>query len=405
MGRTVRSKLLPRPKLLFVALAQSTHTHAWIDLLRNQKIDVRLFGVAGTAAPKSFGFSTYVFQDSFPSTNPHRKVPFSRKDLLVRGMAKLSGIDASWFEERWLAKIIREWRPQIIHTLGLDPAAFLYFRARERYKLQKIGKWVLTARGGPELALKRLVADDAKKIRAVLSECDQFIADNEQNYGFAIELGLNPSRICPLGVVPGTGGVNVDELWSLRKVPPSKSRLILFPKAYECPASKALPVLEALGSCWERLMPCEIHMTAAIPETKMWFGTLPKGLRQVCHIQERIDRGQLLGLMARARVMLAPSLTDGIPNSLYESMATGAFPIVSPIETLRYLVAHEKNVLFARNLYPDEIAATLIRAMADDKLVDSATSRNIEWVRSAANRTEIAPKVFENYRALAEAGN
>jgi hypothetical protein len=42
--------------------------------------------------------------------------------------------------------------------------------------------------------------------------------------------------------------------------------------------------------------------------------------------------------MARSRVMLAPSLVDGIPNSLYAAMACGAFPIVSPLDTITTVV-------------------------------------------------------------------
>jgi len=68
--------------------------------------------------------------------------------------------------------------------------------------------------------------------------------------------------------------------------------------------------------------------------------------------------------------MLAPSLIDGVPNVLYESMACGAFPIVSPLDTIRPVVKNEKNVLFARNLYPQELAEALTRAMTDDDLVD-----------------------------------
>ena len=34
-----------RPRILFVGLAESTHTHAWIDLLQAADFDVRLFAV------------------------------------------------------------------------------------------------------------------------------------------------------------------------------------------------------------------------------------------------------------------------------------------------------------------------------------------------------------------------
>jgi glycosyltransferase involved in cell wall biosynthesis len=99
--------------------------------------------------------------------------------------------------------------------------------------------------------------------------------------------------------------------------------------------------------------------------------------------------------------MLAPTLIDGIPNSLYEAMASGAFPILSPIETILSVVKNEENVLFARNLYPHEIADALARAMTDDALVDAASQKNLELVRRVASRDLIRPRVIEFYEWLA----
>ena len=105
--------------------------------------------------------------------------------------------------------------------------------------------------------------------------------------------------------------------------------------------------------------------------------------------------------MAQARVLLAPSLADGIPNILYEAMATGAFPIVSRLEAIRLVVENEQNVLFAHNLYPHEIAEALSRAMSDDALVDGAARRNLELVRRVADRSKIRPCVIKYYETLA----
>ena len=104
--------------------------------------------------------------------------------------------------------------------------------------------------------------------------------------------------------------------------------------------------------------------------------------------------------MPGARVMLAPALIDGVPNSLYEGMACGSYPIVSPLETIRSVVKNEENVLFARNLYPNEIAGALERAMTDDALVDAASQRNLELVRRIAGRDVIRPRVIEFYENL-----
>src|SRR6185369_4246573 len=120
-----------------------------------------------------------------------------------------------------------------------------------------------------------------------------------------------------------------------------------------------------------------------------------------CVVRDRIPRAETIEVMTRARVMLAPSLVDGVPNSLYEAMAAGAFPIVSPLETIQRVVANERNVLFARNLYPEEIAGALLRAMTDDQLVDSVAVQNLPLVRRLANRSEIRKKVIRFYNQVA----
>lgn len=146
---------------------------------------------------------------------------------------------------------------------------------------------------------------------------------------------------------------------------------------------------------------CEFYMTAAIQdEIYMWFQTLPEDIRKNCHLMERLPRDDLLKLMIQSRVLPAPSLSDGIPNTLYEVMASGAFPILSPLETITSVVKKDSNVLFARNLYPEEIAEALCRAMSDDALVDGAARRNLELVRRLADRSAIRPRVVSNYENL-----
>jgi hypothetical protein len=302
-------------------------------------------------------------------------------------------------ETAYLKRIIMRWKPELIHTLGFDPAGFTLNRIHNECRTAGY-VWIHTARGGPELALKRLEDEPVVHLRDVLAACDQFIADNKLNYQYAVDLGMSRDKMCPLGAVPGTGGIDVAKLSSLAINKNLKNRTILYPKAYECAASKALPVLEAIRLCWDKIKPCQIHFTAVVPEVSLWVCTLPRELRNSITISERLPRDELLKLMAQSRVMLAPSLTDGIPNVVYEAMATKTVPIVSPIETLVDLFQEERNVLYARNLYPEEIATALVRAMNNDRLVSKLTDANQHLVREVANRQRIAAEIGHYYKSL-----
>lgn len=397
-----------RPRILFVGLGESSHTQAWIDLLEDAELNVRLFALPSGAPPDDWHVKTYVSgRPTKPPGSHLRSCLYSlggAERLISKGIARYLLHDEHAFEVRWLAGIIRSWKPHLIHTLGLDPASYFYANARARHQLHGFGKWLVQARGGPDLALHRLIPEHFSLIVQILRDCDSLLADNQLNLEYALGLGLRAEKVASLGIVPGTGGVDVEGLSAISTEPPSRrSRTVIFPKAYECPQSTAFPVLEAIRLAWRRIQPCRIVMLASIPETRMWIETLPPEIRASCSVHGRIPRREALELLTRARVCLAPSLSDGTPNSLLEAMATGAFPIVSPLETITPIATSETNVLFARNLYPEEIAGALARAMTDDALVDQAARNNLELVRRIADRATIRPRVIEFYEKIAAA--
>ena len=418
-----------KPRILFIGLAESTHTQSWIDLLDQSELNVRLFALPSGLPPEDWPVRTYVTRGTAVTLNPktrtrlypysplaHMRAAWANLDpgtrtrffpksqagrLLFRLFTRIFLDAAGDFKEKWLAGIIRQWRPDVIHTLGLDPAGYFYFRTRKRFSLGGIGKWVLQLRGGSDLTLSRLDPEVSPRISQVLCECDQLISDNQENFNFASEMGLRKEQIATLGTVPGTGGIDLASFSQAWHDPPSRRYIILWPKAYECPWSKALPVFDAIKLIWDQIQPCKIYMLAMNPEARMWYWALPDQIRQNCCIEDRIPRDRVLELMVHARVMLAPSLVDGTPNSMFEAMAAGAFPILSPLETIRPVFGEEGTVLFARNLYPQEIAEALRRAMTDDALVDRAAEKNLEIVSRIADRAKIRPRVVEYYKTLA----
>jgi glycosyltransferase involved in cell wall biosynthesis len=398
-----------RPKILFVGSSVSSHTHSWIDLLEDARLNVRLFSTDDGSPPPEWPVKTYLTSpgDQAPRSSRHRRSYFTlsapRKSLvgLAYRAAKMFKLRRpSWYSA--LANVVRAWEPDIIHTLGLSPVSYEFFKARQLFHLN-VGLWTVQVRGGPDLYLNQHVSPHQELIREVITSCDQLIADNQQNYDLLAKMGVPSQRLSPLGVVPGSGGIDVPGLSRLWPALPSKrARVIVWPKAYEAPSSKALPVFEAIRMAWPRIRPCRIHLLWVVqPEIHAWFAKLPQEIRESCVLHGRLPRQETLDLMLQARIMLAPSLTDGIPNSMLEAMACGAFPIVSPIDTLTPLIKSPDHTIFARNLYPDELASALDRAMNDDTLVDEVVQRNREFVSRQANRDQIRPRVIKYYEDLA----
>lgn len=443
-----------RAKILFIGLGMSTHTHSWIDLLAEARLNIRLFAVPGGGVPPAdWQIRTYLCESSAQlplGLDPSNRLSFyplpeeirlsqaeseKRKTALEKSLsfrlygflrditnllAKRLGVsrqnDSHAYSlppplvhssraaspEEWLAQIIRDWQPDVIHTLGLfdGQGGAFYAEVRNRFGLKGIGKWILQLRGGSDLALRQYHPETATQIREIFNDCDQIITDNYVNIDYIKRLGLG-YKVASIAPVPGTGGVDTTLELDDIILPSRKERIILWPKAYESIWSKALPVMEAIKLAWQDIKPCKIYMTASNPETDAWFlAMLPQEIRENCTLIQRIPRNELLNLMKRARVLLIPSLVDGVPNSLYEAMANSVFPIVSPLDTITPVVKNESNVLFARNLYPDEIREALTRAMADDELVDEAAKHNLDLVKQVASREKIAKELISYYESF-----
>ena len=398
-----------RPRILFIGLGENSHTYSWIDLLAGASFNVRFFSMSTGSPPDDWSVRTYVTSYHGPRVKTGMRTPLypaNRVERFVkRQVARAFGMpDVHAMAGRWLAKILREWQPDIIHTLGIEQGGEFFLHVRRRFGLEKIGKWVLQTRGGSDLTLTHLDPERRKQLIDILGSCDQLISDNEENFRIARELGVREEQLAKIAPVPGTGGIDVEALKQKWNGPTSGRRVIVCPKAYDSPWGKVLPTFEAFKMVWERIEPCEIHLLSMTAESKMWFWSLPERIRSACVVRQRVSRAEVLELLPRARVMLAPTLIDVIPNSLYESMACGAFPILSPIETILRVVKNEDNVLFARNLYPNEIADALALAMTNDALVDKAAQKNVELVRRIANRDLIRPRVIEFYEWLAGRG-
>lgn len=394
-----------KPKILFIGIGHSTHTHAWIDLLEGSEFNVRLFAMPYELVPPVPPIKTYLSVPSADNPNNlHKYMDYPH--LRLDGdniIAARPGYGRKFYDPyEWLAAIVEDWRPDIIHTLGLfdEQGGLFYYEARKRFNLHGIGKWVLQLRGGSDIALRKYNPETAGQILEILSECDEVITDNYVNIDYIKELGLG-NKVASVAPVPGTGGLDTDVEIEDVVLPSRKERLILWPKAYESPWSKALPVMEALVLAWEEIKPCRVYMTASTPETETWFRTLPQEIQENCILLRRIPRNELMQLMKVARVLLAPSLVDGVPNSLYEAMTTATFPIVSPLNTIKPVVENEVNTLFAHNLYPEDISQALVRAMSDDVLVDNAAKKNLDLVKKLASRRMISSRMIEYYERIA----
>ena len=110
-----------RTRILFIALAHSSHTQGWISLLDAKEFHIKVFGVANTRLPDGVPIEAVVP----PTLNLARR--FGRRVL-----RKLAGRELVSLETKALADVLLKWRPDIVHTLGLDPASYFFLDVTRR---------------------------------------------------------------------------------------------------------------------------------------------------------------------------------------------------------------------------------------------------------------------------------
>lgn len=389
--------------MLFVGLAQSSHTRSWLEMLHGARLNVRLFGMPSGTPPAALRVPTYVTADHRQqSLHADRRFLYPRTGLgrlATRAYATANYGGTRRMAQRWLADVVRAWEPDVIHTFGVWDGSSFYEEARARYGLEGIGRWVVQVRGGADVELDSSSPEKMERLVHILGSADRVMVDSDVNAEFVKRSARG--RLAESGVVPGSGGVDVDAIAALGRQPASERASILWPKAYRSPWASPMAVLEGLRQVWSRVGPVRVDALAACGELRAWVDELPEDERRNIVLHDLIPRTQVLKLMGSARVMLAPSLVDGRPNVLFEAMAAGAFPIVSPLEPITAVVSQPENVLFARNLYPYEIADAITQAMRDDDLVDRAAIRNAGRVRELADCDDVRRRVVSFYELTA----
>jgi hypothetical protein len=406
-------------KVLFIGLGESSHTSSWISTLEDADIDARLFALPTGALPDSKDIPTYLSAHRFiysPKEYEVRAIPFfgriysitlSLINQFLTRLNRLSPIHKLIYllnislenrsAEKSLRSVIRRFSPDVIHTLGIFQASVLYFKAKKDFPDIP---WIVQVRGGPDLELNEQDPFKKDQIRQVLSSATHIICDSETNYA-RIRKYPNTEGKFPLGVMSGTGGMDIRRMLDGQSYPTLKrNRLIVFPKAYEAVSSKATPVLEAINIAWDRIKPVQFRfLWMNQPELILWMKkTLSPEILESITIYDRVTRLEAIGHIREAQVLLAPSLMDGVPNSMLEAMTVGAIPIVSPLETISSLVNGTANVVFSRNLYPEELAEALIEALADSADNEKRIKNNFDLVSQIYNRDEVTRRLIRFYQ-------
>jgi glycosyltransferase involved in cell wall biosynthesis len=287
--------------------------------------------------------------------------------------------------------------PDVVHSLEIQHAGYLTHDA-----LMSLGderpRWIVSNWGSDVYLFGRL-PEHRERIKAVLDECDHYLCECHRDVALALGLGLVQSKV--LGVIPSAGGLDLNEVQRLRAGPASERRLILV-KGYQDFAGRALVALAALGMCGDALRGYRIAVYLTSKDVALAARLLAATSGVDVEVIPRCSHAEMLRWHGRARIYLGLSISDALSTSLAEAMALGAFPIQSCTACADEWIDDGVSGFIVPPEDPRAVAEALEKALASDELVDQASAKNWETVKTRLSSVQIREQVLTAYRRAME---
>lgn len=121
------------------------------------------------------------------------------------------------------------------------------------------------------------------------------------------------------------------------------------------------------------------------------------GLGECIDFAGRLERHAMADLYRRAHLMLNPSLTDNMPNSVLEALASGVPVVSTDVGGVPYLLAHESTGLLVPPGEPAAMADAVLRVLADDTLRAGLIANGLREVQRYT-WAQVAPLLLDVYR-------
>lgn len=397
-----------RPRILFVAMADSVHSAKYINILSEHGWDVHLFP-AYLCEPhyklKNVTFWNGITSSRAAETDPSVRMvglwPFRRGRRLAVWLWLILnrlGFDASYR----LAFVIRYLKPDAVHSLEFQHAGYLVEETKRRHKL-KFPLWIATNWGSDIYAFGKL-AEHAGRIRDVLAGADVYACECFRDVVLAKDLGFTGS-VMP--VHPNAGGFDLQHCRSLMSPEPPSRRKVIAVKGYQYSLGRSLVALRALERIAPLLKDYRIVVYSPLPKDVVEIPARLMAARSGLNVEllDQVSHDEILKLHGSARLSISLSISDAICTSMTEAMVMGSFPIQSDTACADEWVEHGRSALLVNADDSDDVAEKIKKALEDDALVDEAARINAVTASERLDSSIIAESVLSAYKATIAASS
>ncbi|MCH4821580.1 glycosyltransferase [Gramella lutea] len=312
---------------------------------------------------------------------------------------KLPGLNKfiNTYNERSLSnifeKLVRQIQPDVVHSFVMYLSAVPIFQVMKNYKEIK---WIYSSWGSDIYYYSRF-EKEKREMMEVFPHLDYLFTDCQRDYSLALNFGFNGEF---LGVFPGRGGYDLEKTNKLLR--PRNTRKKILIKGYQGKHGRCIEVLMAIMKLKDKLNLFDLIVFGADEEVVEFISTSELGTWSNFTVLGKIDNDRVLTLMGDSLIYIGNSASDGIPNTLIESIIMGAFPIQSnPGGATEELIIDGKNGFLINDPeYVLEITLLIEEAIGDALLLEKAENYNIEFLRPKFDRDLIRASVLEKYNYI-----
>ncbi|HWQ05103.1 MAG TPA: glycosyltransferase [Longilinea sp.] len=333
-----------------------------------------------------------------PQASTRRSLISRFRPLLLSARYWLGPLSVNSFKSPFRA-LVAAAQPDLVHALRIPFEGMLAAATPPDVPLV-ISIWgndlTLHAQGSPLMAAAT---------RRTLQRANALAVDAARDLRLAANWGFDPQK--PSLLVPGSGGIDLDEIEMLRERShlssesiPAGIPLVVNPRGFR-PGSlrndvffESIPLVLARQPEARFVCPGMEGQTEALG----WIERLKIGAH--VRLLPTLPQEQLWELFLRADAFVSPSIHDGTPNSLLEAMACGCIPIVGDIESMREWITPGVNGLLADSSQPQSLADAILSALGNATLRASAGEINRQIISERADLRKVRPQVVEFYQSI-----
>ena len=380
-------------KIIFIS-QQYIHAGRWINQLKDVGYEVYVFDCLDAPIHEDLKWTNFI------TGWKKRKIRrLKGEDWLKKHVPKLFYFIEPFLKvtaSEKLTHIIADIKPDVVHSFEMQSQSYPLLKV---LKKEKTFKWIYSC-WGSDLFLYQNDKNHLPKIKAVLKKVDYAFFDCHRDENLAINLGFKGKS---LGVFPGGGGYQLEQYKEYIK--PINQRNLIIIKGYQNWAGRALIALEAVEKLMPKIKSYEFYVYSAHPVVVEKIKYLRKeyGLKIAFSTRaQEISHLDLIKKFGKAKVALAISKTDGIPNTLLESMMMGAFLIqTNPGGVTEEYITDGKNGLLINDYKDvDSIKEALETALKNPRLLEHAFKIN-QKLATQLEVTKIKTEVINAYKSVA----